>query len=721
MTIAFFGSSLVSAYWNGAATYYRGIIRALADRGHRVTFFEPDAFERQQHRDLDDPAWAKVVVYPPTVAAVAAMIERSRGADLVVKASGVGVHDELLDRLVLELAGPHTLVAFWDVDAPATLDRALRDPHDAFRALIPRYDLVLTYGGGAPVVDAYRRLGARRCVPIYNALDPTTHHRVAPDPRFAAALGFLGNRLPDRERRVEEFLFGAARRLPDHRFLLGGAGWHERALPANVGYLGHVFTRDHNAFNVTPGAVLNISRDSMAAYGFSPATRVFEAAGAGACVITDAWIGIEQFLEPGREVLVARDGDEVARHVADLAPAAARAIGERAQARMLREHTYAHRARDVEAALGDLPRSVSAPGRAPGARPLRLIVLGLSITSSWGNGHATTYRSLIGALAERGHDVTFLERDVPWYAAHRDLADAPYARIVLYASLDELRRRFTAAVRDADLVIVGSYVPDGIAVGDWVTQTARGATAFYDIDTPVTLAGLEAGTCAYLTRALIPRYAMYLSFTGGPTLARLELELGAPRALPLYCSIDPAVYAPAPQPPRWDLGYMGTYSDDRQPTLQRLLVEPARREPARRFAVAGPQYPASIEWASNIERLDHLAPDRHREFYNQLAFTLNVTRRHMREAGWSPSVRLFEAAACGVPIISDPWDGLDELFEPDREILIAHDGDDVVRYLSDLGDAERRAIGARAGARVRSSHTAAHRAADLERYVRDLA
>jgi spore maturation protein CgeB len=723
MTIAFFGSSLVSAYWNGAATYYRGIVRALADRGHRVTFFEPDAFERQQHRDLEDPAWAEVVVYPPTVPALLTMLERSRRADLVVKASGVGVHDALLERLVPELAGPRTLVAFWDVDAPATLDRALRDPADAFRAVIPRYDVVFTYGGGAPVVDAYRRLGARRCVPIYNALDPATHYRVAPDPRFAVALGFLGNRLPDRERRVDEFLFEAALRLPDHRFLLGGAGWHDRPMPDNVAYLGHVFTHDHNAFNATPLAVLNISRDAMAAYGFSPATRVFEAAGAGACVITDAWVGIEQFLEPGREVLVARDGDEVARHVATLEPCRAQAIGARAQARLLREHTYAHRACDVEAALGEPPRRSAAPDRAcaHGDRPLRVVVLGLSITSSWGNGHATTYRSLLRELAERGHSVTFLERDVPWYAEHRDLADAPYARIALYASLDELRLRFTAAVQGADLVVVGSYVPDGIAVGEWVTATARGATAFYDIDTPVTLAGLEAGTCAYLTRDLVPRYAMYLSFTGGPTLARIEGELGSPRALPLYCSADPAVYGPELRPPRWDLGYMGTYSEDRQPALQRLLVEPARREPGLKFAVAGPQYPAAIAWAPNIERLDHLPPDRHRAFYNELAFTLNITRHPMRTAGWSPSVRLFEAAACGVPIISDPWDGLDELFEPDHEILIARDGEDVVRYLNDLGDGARRAIGARACARVRRSHTAAHRAADLERYVRELA
>jgi spore maturation protein CgeB len=726
LNIAFFGSSLVSAYWNGAATYYRGIIRALAERGHRVTFYEPDAFERQQHRDIDDPPWATVVVYPPTATAIEIMIDRARGADLVIKASGVGVHDGLLEQRVSELAGARTLVAFWDVDAPATLDRLDRDPEDPFHALVPRFDLVFTYGGGPPVIDAYLARGARRCVPIYNALDPQTHHPVAPDPRFTAALGFLGNRLPDREHRVEQFFLAAARQLPDRSFLLGGAGWADKPMPANVRYLGHVFTRDHNAFNVTPTTVLNISRDSMAAYGYSPATRVFEAAGAGACLITDAWVGIEQFLAPGREVLVAHDGDEVAGHIAALDPTRAREIGERARARMLREHTYAHRALDVEAALG-IPatgaarhRVASSSATAGGSRPMRIVVLGLSITSSWGNGHATTYRGLVRELAERGHDVTFLERDVPWYAAHRDLAAPAYARIALYVGLDELRDRFAATVRDADLVIVGSYVPDGIEVGDWVTRTARGVTAFYDIDTPVTLAAIEADTCRYLSRALIPRYALYLSFTGGRTLARLERELGSPRARALYCSVDLSHYGPELRAPRWDLGYMGTYSDDRQATVSRLLLEPARREAARAFVVAGPQYPSSIEWTHNVERIEHLAPDRHRMFYNQLAFTLNVTRQPMIAAGWSPSVRLFEAAACGTPIISDAWDGLDELFEPEHEILIARDADDVLRYLRDLGDGERRAIGARARARVCRAHTAAHRAAELEHHAREV-
>jgi spore maturation protein CgeB len=353
LNIAFFGSSLVSAYWNGAATYYRGILRALHERGHRIAFYEPDAYDRQQHRDIPDPDWARVIVYPGEGEdnALGMVEEAARNADLLVKASGVGVFDELLESAVLDLRRPGTIVAFWDVDAPATLDRVQTDPDDPFRPLIPRYDLVLTYGGGAPVTEAYRALGARRCVPIYNALDPGTHHPVAPDPRFEADLGFLGNRLPDREARVEEFFLRAATLLPDRRFLLGGNGWDGKPLPPNVRALGHVYTRDHNAFNVSPLAVLNISRESMARYGFSPATRVFEAAGAGACLITDAWEGIEQFLEPERETLVARDGAEVAGHLRSLDPKRAQAIGEAARRRVLAEHTYAQRAALLEEVL----------------------------------------------------------------------------------------------------------------------------------------------------------------------------------------------------------------------------------------------------------------------------------------------------------------------------------------------------------------------------------
>jgi spore maturation protein CgeB len=352
LKIAFFGSSLVSAYWNGAATYYRGIIRALNLRGHRITFYEPDAFNRQQHRDIPNPGWAEVVVYSPeTEAEVLATVEQARGVDLVVKASGVGVHDQLLERAVLELQTPETMVIFWDVDAPATLDRVQKSPTDPFRALVPRYDMVLTYGGGDPVVKAYTAIGARECIPIYNALDPSTHHPAPPEPRFESDLAFLGNRLPDRETRVEEFFLKVAEKMPSKRFLLGGNGWSDKPMFPNVKYLGHVYTNEHNSFNCTPQAVLNISRESMARYGFSPATRVFEAAGAGACIITDYWAGIELFLEPDREVLVARDGSEVARHLEALEPRRAREMGQAAAKRILSQHTYAHRAVQLERIL----------------------------------------------------------------------------------------------------------------------------------------------------------------------------------------------------------------------------------------------------------------------------------------------------------------------------------------------------------------------------------
>jgi spore maturation protein CgeB len=353
LNVAFFGSSLVSAYWNGAATYYRGIIRALHERGHRVTFYEPDAFDRQAHRDMEDPEWARVVVYDASgESGVLAALEAARGADVVVKASGVGVHDVLLEREALSLRRPGNIVVYWDVDAPATLERMSRHPEDGLRPLVPRYDLILTYGGGDPVVSAYRALGARECVPIYNALDPLTHHPVAPQARFEGLLGFLGNRLPDREARVRQFFFTAAAAHPGETFLLGGNGWDAAcAAPANVRLLGHVYSRDHNAFNCTPRAVLNINRDSMARFGFSPPTRVFEAAGAGACLITDEWRGIESFLEPGREVLVARDGAEVAALAGELTRERAARIGRAALQRVLAEHTYAHRAREVERIL----------------------------------------------------------------------------------------------------------------------------------------------------------------------------------------------------------------------------------------------------------------------------------------------------------------------------------------------------------------------------------
>jgi spore maturation protein CgeB len=310
-----------------------------------VTFYEPDAYDRQAHRDIDDPAWADVVVWQPTEANARRLARVARGADLVVKASGVGVLVDVLEDAVASLVGPTRV--FWDVDAPATLTAA----DERFASLVPRFDLVLTYGGGEPVVERYLDLGARACIPVYNALDPETHHPVEPEPRFGADLGFLGNRLPDRETRVERFFLSAAELLPERRFLLGGSGWETRELPANVAYVGHVGTADHNAFNVTPLAVLNVTRDSMVANGWSPPTRVFEAAGAGACLVTDAWQGIEEFLEPGLEVLVARNGNDVAGHVEGLSPERAAKIGAAARERVLRDHTYAQRAELVEDVL----------------------------------------------------------------------------------------------------------------------------------------------------------------------------------------------------------------------------------------------------------------------------------------------------------------------------------------------------------------------------------
>jgi spore maturation protein CgeB len=353
LKIAFFGSSLVSAYWNGAATYYRGIIRALSQLGHEVTFYEPDAYDRQKHRDIPDPSWARVVIYQAqSEADVLQTVESARDADLLVKASGVGVFDELLETAVLEMKGADSLAVFWDVDAPATLDRLERNPHDPFRPLVSRYDLILTYGGGDPVVKGYQALGASQCHPIYNALDPDIHYPVSPDPAFTSDLAFLGNHLPDRAERVQEFFFQAARGLANRQFLLGGNGWDSISMSKNVRYVGHVYTSQHNAFNCTPLAVLNVNRESMARYGFSPPTRVFEAAGAGACLISDDWAGIEMFLEPAREVLLAQNGHEVSDYLRGLTPERARAIGQSARKRILGEHTYTHRAAQLETILG---------------------------------------------------------------------------------------------------------------------------------------------------------------------------------------------------------------------------------------------------------------------------------------------------------------------------------------------------------------------------------
>ncbi len=351
MKIAFYGSSLLSSYWNGAATYYRGILRALAAHGHDICFYEPDAFDRQSHRDIEPPPWCRVMVYEASPEGVRRALGGVRDADVVVKASGVGYADDALLAGVLAARGEQSLCLFWDVDAPATLAEIADDPEHPLRAALASLDLVLTYGGGAPVTDAYRAFGARDCIPIYNALDPTTHHPVPPDARYNSDLTFLGNRLPDREARVEAFLLRPAAALPDRRFLLGGSGWDDKPCPANVLKLGHVATGEHNALNASAGVVLNISRDSMARMGFSPATRVFEVAGSGACLMTDDWNGLGLFLEPGGEVLVVRDGADVVEALRGLDPQDAARIGQAGLARVLREHTYDRRAAQLDRLL----------------------------------------------------------------------------------------------------------------------------------------------------------------------------------------------------------------------------------------------------------------------------------------------------------------------------------------------------------------------------------
>ena len=346
-----------------------------------------------------------------------------------------------------------------------------------------------------------------------------------------------------------------------------------------------------------------------------------------------------------------------------------------------------------------------------------LVVIGLTLSSSWGNGHATTYRALLGAFAAQGGRVTVLERDAPWYAANRDMAGPDFAELHLYADLPELRARFARRVREADAVLVGSYVPEGVAVIDWALETARGPVGFYDIDTPVTLGKLARGDEEYLSRRQIPLFDVYFSFTGGPTLDRLRRDYGARRAEALYCTVDASRYRRRDDVQRrWRLGYLGTYSDDRQPALERLLLEPARRRPRASFVVAGPQYPSAIEWPANVERIEHCPPAEHERFYNGQDWTLNVTRAEMVAAGWSPSVRLFEAAACGAPIISDRWEGLDALFPDGEAILIADTAEDVLAAL-DMPEQRRRAIGRAAQEIVHAGHRAEVRAREVARHL----
>ncbi|PKD16210.1 hypothetical protein APR41_10510 [Salegentibacter salinarum] len=349
LKIAFFGSSIVSAYWNGAATYYRGIVKSLNKMGHSVTFYEPNIFERQKNRDIEDPDWCEVIIYEKDKLNLRSLLRGvQEEADVIIKASGVGVFDEFLEYEVAMMKEEDNLVIFWDVDAPATLERMEEDNSDPFIPLVPEYDFILTYGGGKPVIETYESFGAQKCIPIYNALDTETHFPVEEEEKFNATLAFLGNRLPDREKRVEEFFIKPANELTNENFILGGSGWGDKNLPSNVNYLGHVYTIDHNAFNSSPRAVLNISRNSMATFGFSPATRVFEAAGAAACIITDYWEGIEQFFEPGKEILVVKNGDELTKILKELNDAEARKIGKAALKRVLGEHTYQHRAKLLE-------------------------------------------------------------------------------------------------------------------------------------------------------------------------------------------------------------------------------------------------------------------------------------------------------------------------------------------------------------------------------------
>ena len=352
-------------------------------------------------------------------------------------------------------------------------------------------------------------------------------------------------------------------------------------------------------------------------------------------------------------------------------------------------------------------------------QPLNIVILGLSITSSWGNGHATTYRGLARELHNAGHRVLFLERERAWYAENRDLSAPNYCELHLYNSLQELREKFSSQIEQADMVMVGSFVPDGIKVGEWVTDTAGGITAFYDIDTPVTLKKIERGNCDYISPKLIPKYNLYLSFTGGPALRYIEQKLNSPAARPLYCSFDPSEYHPVEQEMKWDLGYLGTYSEDRQPTLEELLIKPAQQWNKGRFVVSGPMYPQSIRWPSNVEQVEHLAPGFHRWFYTSQRFTLNVTRKEMIGLGYSPSVRLFEAAACATPIISDYWKGLDHFFELGKEILIAKNKAEVVRILKDFSEEKRKIIGENARRKVLQNHTAAHRAKELIGYLNE--
>lgn len=353
-------------------------------------------------------------------------------------------------------------------------------------------------------------------------------------------------------------------------------------------------------------------------------------------------------------------------------------------------------------------------------KSLNIVIFGLSITSSWGNGHATTYRALLKALAKRGHRIIFFERDVPWYAANRDMPKVPRCELFLYSDLSEITRRYLRIINQGDFIIVGSYVPQGIELANKLFSIAQCPVGFYDIDTPVTIADLRRGKCQYLCANQIRRYCLYLSFTGGPMLDLLQEKYGSPLAKPLYCSVDTDRYFPEKKQKQFELGYLGTYSQDRQPSLDEFLLAPARKLKNKKFTVAGPKYPPDLPWPGNVKRTEHLPPDQHRNFYNSQRFTLNVTRRDMIKAGFSPSVRLFEAAACGTAIISDYWPGLEKFFEINKEILICNNRDDTISYLNEISNSRRIEIAHLARQRILKEHTADNRAAQLENYILEL-
>lgn len=351
---------------------------------------------------------------------------------------------------------------------------------------------------------------------------------------------------------------------------------------------------------------------------------------------------------------------------------------------------------------------------------MKLVIFGLAVTSTWGNGHGTTFRALLGALHKRGHDITFFEKDVEWYASNRDLPNPDFCKVLLYERWDEILPAVRRELKDADVVVVGSYFPDGIAALDEVAGTDIAVKAFYDIDTPITMSALRAhGKSDYIESRQIPELDIYFSFTGGPMLREIETKFAAARAVPLYCSFDPAEYRPKPVNESFacDLSYMGTYAPDRQPKIEELLCTPAQHVPEKKFIVAGPQYSDSIRWPANVRHIPHLSPVWHPDFYSSSRFTLNVTRRDMAMAGYSPSVRLFEAAACAATIVSDNWPGLSTFFVPGREILLPGGSADVVRYLTELSETEIGRIGEAAQARVLAEHTSEHRALEFEREV----